>query len=315
MARTDDGTLALAYSESVGSVHRLAYMYREGSTWIAFGDPTSFDAPILDRVWLDHSMGSARSPRLIWTEHEAGGLRLYYGENAFVGGTWRVTDLGEVQQPIANLAFHADGIPHIAYADVGRMRIARKVELINSETVGPTLPTSPGALSFCLCVLQFFGNNIDCFSGEVEQGANRTSSASAGFGTTFRRVRQRFTTTPAGRYYTDLYQRFGPEILALTFADRGLHELHLRTLEDFKPALTAFAEGNASAYVLSPRMLDSARQVWEGWAQRGSPELAAAIQFELGRSNNLQSYANLNFEQWFQSLQTGPGAMLADGFE
>lgn len=315
IARTDDGMLALAYSESVGSLHRLAYIYRSGSTWLTFGDPTSFAAPTLDRVWLDHSMGSARSPRLMWTEHQAGGLRLYYGENAFVGGTWRVSDLGEVQQPIANLAFHADGVPHIAYADLGRMRIARKLELIQSETVGPTLPARPTSLAFCLCALQFFGRNLNCFTGELEQAANRTTGASASFGTTFLRVRQRFTTTPAGRYYIDLYQRFGPDILALTFADRGLHELHLRTLEDFKPALTAFADGNASGYVLSPQMLDSARQLWEGWAQQGPPELAAAIQFELERSNNLQSYTNLNFEEWFQGLQTGPGAMLADGFE
>ncbi|MBL8243942.1 MAG: hypothetical protein JNL89_07130 [Rhodanobacteraceae bacterium] len=61
-------------------------------------------------------------------------------------------------------------------------------------------------------------------------------------------------------------------------------------------------------------MLASAREVWQGWAAAGSPELAAAVNFELARSNNLEDYANLDFETWFAGLQPAP-PMFADGFE
>jgi hypothetical protein len=77
-------------------------------------------------------------------------------------------------------------------------------------------------------------------------------------------------------------------------------------LADLLPGLSAFR--------LRPEMLASAREVWQGWAAAGSPELAAAVDFELARSNNLQDYANLDFETWFAGLQPAP-PMFADGFE
>jgi hypothetical protein len=315
ISRSDAGLLSLAFTETVGASHRLAYMYRDGHIWRTLGfEPTAFGAPVPDRIWLDHGMGSARSPRIMWTVPEAGASRLFYAENTSFGGSWRIQDLGQVQFPTANLALDANGLPHLAYSELGSMRVARKLEIVNGESIGPVANSSPSPLALCLCILQFFGPHLDCFTGEIDRSKFNVTP-DAGFGSTFKKVRRRFASTAAGRYYSDLYQRFGPEILTLTFANQTLHELHARTLEDFKPALIAFAEGNGGNYVLSPQMLVSARQVWEGWAQFGSPELAAVIQFELLRSNNLQAYINLSFEQWFQALQPGPGAMLANGFE
>lgn len=307
IALSDVGQFSLAVTQTAEGLQRVAFMHFDSGVWRPLAtEPSSFGLHVIDRIWLDMESLSARSPRLLWTELRNGNHQLFHAEARFGLSSWRVHDLGTLELPTANLDFTASHMAHIAHVRLGALHIARKLERAD-DTVPPTPPRINNGLAFCFCPLLHLGNctrpEEDKVSGDGLNEADLTG------------VRERFQATAAGRYYVDLFTRYGLEIMRLTLADMNRAQLHLSTLSDLEPGLREFAAGNGGAFVLKPQMLASAREIWQGWAQAGSPELAAVIQFELARSNDLNDYANLTFDQWFQGLQPGPGAMLANGFE
>ncbi len=299
---------AIAYSVSFSGTHRLDYAIWVNGSWTRIAG--EIISPSAERQMRDaqlrHVQRGGAQPRLLFTYDQTGERRIRLAQ-ADGGDIWQAEPLGAASTG-QRLAMTQYGNTRLAFIDLqGTMSIATHY---GTPSFGaPLAPTNmrSGQFILWLCVCQLV-NRCNPGSGfDTQRGSGQLPLLA--------RLHGRFQATPAGRYYLDLYHRHAAEILGTTLGFAEHFEARQRTFADLFPALNAFAEGDGSDYVLSPQMLASARTVWEGWAQRGSPELAAAIQFELERSNNLQSYANLNFEQWFQSLQTGPSAMLADGFE
>lgn len=313
IAVVDDGRLGMAYSETVDGQHRLAYANYLNGAWSSLGsEPTEFGAEPILKVSLAPTYHWSRAPRLAYVRGlTTATSQLYFAEKGNISTSWRTHALGFYPEPAVVLS--AGSEVRIAYADAGVLRVARRRAAIEPE--GPNMPLwidkMAGALfGWCLC--HTGGDQLAAFCrGEaVFRGAGNTPNSSD----VLQRSVQRFDSTPAGRYYADLARTHGAEIMALTVTDGARLQARLRTLADLLPGLAAFADGDGSGYILKPEMLESAREVWLGWAAAGSPELAAAVNFELARSNNLQDYANLDFEQWFAALQPAP-PLFADGFE
>lgn len=316
IAVVDDGRLGLAYSETVDGQHRLAYANYLNGAWSSLGsEPTEFGAEPILTVSLAPTYHWSRAPRLAYVRGLTSATsQLYFAEKGNISTSWRTHALGFY--PESAVVLSAGSEVRIAYADAGVLRVARRRTAIEPE--GPNMPLwidrMAGALfGWCLC--HTGGDQLAAFCrGEaVFRGTGNNPSSSD----VIRRAVQRFDSTPAGRYYSDLARTHGAEIMALTATDPTRLEQRLRTLADLLPGLSAFADGDGSAFRLKPEMLTSARAVWQGWAAAGSPELAAAVNLELTRSNDLQDYANLDFETWFAGLQAGPPPppMFADGFE
>jgi hypothetical protein len=132
----------------------------------------------------------------------------------------------------------------------------------------------------------------------------------------FAALRQRFTTTAAGRYYLALWASHGDEIASLALREPGQMAQRIRALADFAPGLQAFVNGAGFQHRLTPRMLAQARGVFEQWASSGSAELRAAANLELTRLDGFRDFEGLTFDQWFDALSVADAsALFGDGFE
>ena len=136
---------------------------------------------------------------------------------------------------------------------------------------------------------------------------------------TLQRMRDLFATTPAGRYYLQLFREHAPEIVGLTLSDPALLIQRTRTLSDLIPGMTALVESPTAGqqYRFKPELIANARAVWQGWASAGSPALAAAVNNELARTNNLDQFTGMTFTQWFSAISVGNATqnVFADEFE
>lgn len=317
IALVDDGQLGAAYSESADGQHRMAYSTLDGGQWTNLGsEPGEFDGEPIVAVALAPANQWSRAPRLAWVSGGTSATRqLRYADKLAGSTSWRRTVLGNL--PLGFIALGGGSEVRIAHAEDGELRVARRRAALDpnapdSNELLSLLPRVYGPASlFGYCICQRLGPQLAALcSGSTPQ----RSAMGGPTGDVVARALQRFDSTPAGRYYADLARTHGAEIMALTVTDGARLQARLRTLADLLPGLSAFADGDGSGYILKPGMLQSAREVWQGWAAAGSPELAAAVNFELARSNNLQDYTNLDFEQWFDALQPAP-PLFADGFE
>lgn len=315
IALVDDGRLSAAYSETSDGLHRVGYASYSGGQWVSLGsEPSEFDGEPIVAVALAPGNQWSRAPRLAYVSGSTVETRQLHYVDKLGGSTgWRHAALGHLAQPF--LALGAGTEVRVAYAEDGQLRVARRRAALDPEAPGSAelisiLPRVHGPASlFGYCLCQRLGDQLASFCGNPPPARGASTA-----GDVIARALQRFDSTPAGRYYADLARTHGGEIMALTVSDDVRLEARLRAFADLLPGLTAFADGDGSAYRLRPEMLASAREVWQGWAAAGSPELAAAVNFELARSNNLEDYANLDFETWFAGLQPAP-PMFADGFE
>ena len=132
-------------------------------------------------------------------------------------------------------------------------------------------------------------------------------------------LRALFLTTPAGRYYLQLFAEHAREIIRLTLTDPALLIQRTRSLSDMVPGFTALVESPVMGeqYRFKPELIANARAVWQGWASAGSPALAAAVNNELARTNNLNQFTGMTFTQWFSAIRVGNATenLFDDSFE
>jgi hypothetical protein len=72
------------------------------------------------------------------------------------------------------------------------------------------------------------------------------------------------------------------------------------------PGLEALVTGRGDEVVVTGRMIAHAYDVWLSLSLYGSPELGSAIQAELARTNNLQDFAGLTFNEWALAIGVQP---------
>ncbi len=174
-----------------------------------------------------------------------------------------------------------------------------------------------GSAFACRCPGQELVGQTPLTSCRTEEVAVAPAGALPADGTLFAGLRQRFTTTPAGRYYLALWREHGDEIIRMAVSEPAQMSARLRAIGDFTPGLVAFVAGTGGAHRMDAAMLAQAREVWTGWRDRGSPALRAAMVSELARLNQLSVFEGMTFDEWFASLQVGTALdrVFADGME
>lgn len=307
IAIADSGGIAIAYSQIADELTGIGYSRFGGSSgWQGIGsEPAPFSSVPISRIVLDTAFTMSSAPRIAWIQGATTATqRLVYAEKRFSGFTWEVTDLGLYDATTPTLALTTRGGVRVAYADGSALIVARRQESLDLGTIGGTFPLiSRHASLVALCgesYLQFFGTGLP---GRPARGSSAILTADDA--DVIERVRERFATTPAGRYYLQLFEEHRGEIFDLTISNPQRFIERMRTLSDLMPGLVAFANGDGSALRLRTPILQSARAVWQDWALWGSPELRVAVNAELARTNNLGTFTNMNFEQWFGSLTVG----------
>lgn len=218
----------------------------------------------------------------------------------------------------------ADG--YVGAVDFGRLQILRHTTVEDANAPGHVdrlhpVPVEPGFVSGQSAPPLPAYRNSMCICEEGEACDNSITGTlpprGVGVGGTADLsllLRTRFAQTPNGRYYLDLFAQHGLEMAQLMLADPFAAARRANAYQLFVHGLRAFADGDGSRFTMSAPMLESAREVWQYWVDNGSPELAAAVARELQRTDNLQSFAGMSFEQWFATLPGEP-PVFADGFE
>jgi hypothetical protein len=115
-----------------------------------------------------------------------------------------------------------------------------------------------------------------------------------------------FSSSAGGQYYMNLYNQHGSEMGQLGLDDPALLWDAYGTLQNFLPGLEALLTGLGDEHIVTQAMVDDALHVWQQLAAAGSPALAAAINAELAKYNNLQDFVGLTFDEWALAIGVNP---------
>jgi hypothetical protein len=113
-------------------------------------------------------------------------------------------------------------------------------------------------------------------------------------------------TTPAGQFYTDLYEQHSPDIMLGIASSPFLIVEITFAKEEWIAALEALVNGSGAQFVVTQEMQDDLLSILQTLEDVGSPELAAMIAFERERLA-LDSIAGLKMSQFQQRVDNhGP---------
>jgi|GEM_PF-1822166 len=324
LALTGDSGLAVAFSDEVNAQSQLGYRYRDQTgTWFDPGaDAAPFSTRQITRISLDTTLLSPNGARVAWIN----GGRLTYAEKHIGLVTWTSEELGSIP-PSAAMDLGAAGPLRIIFNEGNGLTVLQRLEplgggfgsgiteILGNGTIGlPAYCYCAGLGEFCHGQLGGLVTSAPKTAPRpmVRGGAPPTNDVLAD-------MRALFATTPAGRYYLQLFGEHAAEIIRLTLSDPTLLVQRVRTLSDLVPGMTALVASPAQGdqYRFKPDLIADARSVWQGWASAGSPALAAAVNNELARTNNLNRFTGMTFTQWFDAISVGNAtdSLFEDGFE
>lgn len=325
VAMLGDGGVAVAHSDESGGQSQLGYRYRDYTgQWRSAGEqPAPFEPGAITRISLDSALLAATHARVAWI---AGG-RLRYAQSHLGASAWDNEDLGPIPAA-APMQFGAAGPLRIIYDEGDGLFVLQRLEDLGVDGVIDIVAYGPGighVISYCACTLRFNPTPANCpdglrsKAGSAALDLQKAIGPSTANGDVLAELRGLFSTTPAGRYYLQLFTEHADEIIQLTLSDPQLLEQRTRTLSDLLPGLTALVDSPAAGqqFRLKPEQIANARAVWEGWASAGSPALAAAVNNELARTDNLEQFTNMSFTDWFDAISVGDATeqIHDDGFE
>jgi hypothetical protein len=191
--------------------------------------------------------------------------------------------------------------PHLAYTDNGLFYAFRSATLDVDSTIpgNPPLPTggSYNPMDACQAVLQLFieGESLMARPPDAPFG----DTAPLGDEAIFEGMNMLFAASPGGDYYIDLYGQHGSEMGKIGLDDPQLLWDAYGTLQNFLPGLEALVQGRGNDLIVTQEMVDDALDIWQRTAAAASPALAATINTELARYDNLQDFVGLTFAEWF----------------
>lgn len=321
---TGDGGVAIAYSQSAQGAHGLGYSVFDRYLWSSSGsEPQPFGPHPVSHVVVDAQLGAAGAPIVAWVQGATTATQTLHVAHKRLGDLdWTREALGGYDVPRTFLALSgAHGI-RLAFVEDSALYLARRHVAMDADAAPSLLmllPARSHLASYCVCFyLSQIGNpdNVTLCDLQPADPTRLRGSDSDDAGL-MERVRTRFATTPAGRYYLTLFAEHSEEIVRLTLADPLRLEQRARVLGDLVPALRTFADGDGSGYRLTTATLADARAIWQQWAATGSPALRAAVDRELARTGNLQHFDGLTLEQWFVALTVGTATdrIHVDGFD
>lgn len=328
-----DGGIAVAFSARSlqTQASRLGFLAFASDGQNVGGDlgPATLTGPIT-ALALTVGQGSGLDPRVLWAQHATPAAssppQLLYAQGRLVGPTQE--DFGALQVAAGvrpQLGLGGEGRVQVAWVDSSELWLARRQPAL--PLAGDPLPAEftgrsqalPGSqsLAYCICLLREFLDPLVCDPLLPALPAH-ASRGMPGSDPLIGRLRQQFASTAAGRYYLALWTTHADEITAMTLSQPGMLSQRWRTWADLRPGLEALVDGRGDEVPFSADLVRSARAVWLGWAgPQASDELRAAVEAELQRLGDFESFVGLGFEQWFNQLS--PGApldrLLADGFE
>ena len=124
-----------------------------------------------------------------------------------------------------------------------------------------------------------------------------------------------FAKTTQGQTYIRQYNQYAAEMVAIGLADPSLTWDGYRTLQNFMPGLQALVEGRGEEVTVTQQQVDHALSIWQRMATQAGPELAAVINDELAKSNNLQDFVGMTFNEWATAIGVDPtGAKIEEIF-
>lgn len=322
------GEPGLIYSVRSGAQTRLFYRYVDDTRVFTELMRPAAEVGNLLGISLDLKNQSARLARVL--RYQNGGLqpdhqlifdqrRVGFSPSVLPWRAQRFSNFAPLSDRVLVNAELADRLMFFDGSTSSRLVLAQRMHQMDDEGTEIFSPIPP---------IQRFGSSFSCpclnpaFSGvpisvcTIFNGGN-VSKTHIDTTDLFRRLRDKFGTTAAGRYYLSLFAQHGNEIIALTLRNPRALGNRIRALMEFRPGLEALVAGTGAQERMSPAMLLQARSVWLDWRNNGTPALRATMQNELTRLNNLTVFDNMTFEQWFESLSVGTAGdrVFANGFE
>lgn len=325
-----DGQPVLAYSlrPFAGGGDRVFYRFHRRGTLVEEEFIPQAQAGVLRHLEISLKNGSPELARILRYQDggQVTGNNLYFDQRR-VGFSpsvppWRAQRFTDFIPPPSGFAGQVDAaagdrvfVLELQAGGMAAISMAHKLSQADDSGEEIVVPLPP---------IQRFGSTVVCrCPGDEVPGQAPLQSCRAELtrqtgldSPLFAALRQRFTTTAAGRYYLALWASHGDEIASLALREPGQMAQRIRALADFAPGLQAFVNGAGFQHQLTPRMLAQARGVFEQWASSGSAELRAAANLELTRLNGFRDFEGLTFDQWFDALSVADAsALFGDGFE
>ena len=326
-----DGQPVLAYSlrAIAGGGDRVFYRFHRHDTLVEEEFIPQAQAGVLRNLEISLKNGSAELARILRYQDggQITGSNLYFDQRR-VGFSpsvkpWRAQRFTDFISPPSGFAGQVDAaaedrvfLLELQAGGIATISVARKLSQADDSGEEIVVPLPP---------IQRFGSTVVCrCPGDELPGQAPLQSCRAELtrqtrldSPLFAALRQRFTTTAAGRYYLALWATHGDEIASLALREPAQMAQRIRALSDFAPGLQAFVNGAGFQHQLTPRMLAQARGVFEQWSSSGSAELRAAASLELARLDGFRDFEGMTFDQWFDALSVAGGnaTLFGDGFE
>ncbi len=114
--------------------------------------------------------------------------------------------------------------------------------------------------------------------------------------------------TPEGNGYIDLFYEHAPELIEIHAADPELIWDGHRGAQNWAPAINNLVAGRGDEIVISQKMADVALDWCQRVAAAGSAELAADINAELAKYNDLQDLVGMTADEWGLAIGADPPA-------
>lgn len=327
---TAEGQPVLAYSlrANAGGIDRLFYRFHRSGIVVEEEIFPQGQAGVLRHLEISLKNGSAELARVLRYQEggQITGSNLYFDQRR-VGfspsvAPWRTQRFTDFIAVPGDLAAQIDATAEDrvfvleSRAGSSTLSMARKLSQADDAGEEIVVPLPP---------IQRFGSSLLCrcpgaeLPGQAPLQSCRAelTRQTQGNAALFAELRQRFTTTPAGRYYLELWAVHGDEIASLALRDPTAMALRIRAFSDFAPGLQAFVNGAGFQHQLTPRMLSQARAVFEQWSSSGSSDLRAIANQELARLDGFRDFEGMTFDQWFAALSV-PGSsatLFGNGFE
>ena len=283
------------------------YAYRDGEGWHHI--PVAESLGRITSLHLELGLGAAQFPRIAFTTSND---TLFHA--ALIDNQWQLEEVQGATPPfVGDVSLSVFGRtatqrPYIAFADNSNgLQVAyRTAAFVDLPAYNPLNP----------------GQDVDDDNDhdnmtpfewcepeeESEDRSSHTSPIPFGDFAIFAKLTPLFDSTDEGHQLATLYREHSAEMGQIALADPKLLFDSFQTLQSFMPGLEAFVTGEGATLSITPKMADDALDIWQRIEAVASPELAAVIDNELQKSNNLQDFIGLSFDEWAISIGINPPA-------
>jgi hypothetical protein len=278
------------------ATQQIIYAYRQGGSWLTQTAVNGISN--LTGLALQLALDSHRQPRIAYAAADT--LRLASGAD----GVWYIETIYQEDGVVLNSV--SLGLGHRQYIAAGSSSGLRyAATLAASAGPEPLILTPYDPVSPFLACFEFIFNNLPA----AAVVAPRSPAAAHGDLSDleiFLTMTPLFQATPGGQFYVNLYGDHVQEMTSIVLDDVGLLWDSFGTLQNFLPGLAALVTGRGDEILVTQEMVDDALDIWQRLAGAGSPQLAAVINSELARYNNLQDFVGLTFNEWALAIGINP---------